>query len=343
MPIYLQVMGQFEHPIYLWALVFVPVLWWLFSLKQQSTTRLVHLLGGADRIRRLIPGFSIRKNKQQRAFIVAAFVFGVLALANVQAGLETQKIQRKGIDVMLCLDLSNSMLATDIAPSRLERAKQWIGELIDRMPNNRIGLIVFAGHAYVSVPLTHDHAALKMNLADVNPEQMPTQGTSLHEALAMARARFNPQEARYKSIVVLSDGEDHDEDALEEIKACREAGLVVSTIGIGTPEGSRIPDPVNGGVKQDRDGNDIVSILNEALLSELAEAGNGSYLRLQESGPEKLAGVLNNTKKGVYDDIQTKEYKSYYTYFALLSLICLVLEHYAGQAPAKPLQKQQYA
>ena len=336
-------MWQFEHPSYLWALLLVPLIGLLFRLKQQATQRFVDFLGGPERTKRLIPGFNIKKNKTQAILLMAAWVFGILALANLQAGLATQTIQRNGIDVMLCLDLSNSMLATDIAPSRLERAKQWIGQMLEAMPNNRVGLVVFAGHAYVSVPLTHDHAALKMNLADIHPEQMPTQGTSLQEALGMARERFNLQEARYKSIVLFSDGEDHNEDALDAVKECRESGILVNTVGIGSSEGSRIPDPVNGGVKQDRDGNDIISTLNENLLMNLAEEGKGTYVRMENNTPEGLTRLLNNTQQGAYDAVQTKEYKSYYSYFALLSLLCLLLEHYAGQSKTPSIKPQVYA
>ena len=336
-------MWQFEHPSYLWALCLVPLIGFLFGLKQQSTQRFVEWLGGPERAKRLIPGFNFKKNKTQAILLMCALVFGILALANLQANISTQTEQRKGIDVMLCLDLSNSMLATDIAPSRLERAKQWIGQMMAGMPNNRVGLIVFAGHAYVSVPLTHDHAALKMNLVDIHPEQMPTQGTSLHEALRMARERFNPQEARYKSIVLFSDGEDHDDDALDAVKECREAGILVNTVGIGRTEGSRIPDPVNGGVKQDREGNDIISTLNENLLMGLAEAGKGTYVRMENNTPEGLIRLLNNTQHGAYNEVQTKAYKSYYTYFALLSLLCLLMEHYATQQKSPSIKPQVYA
>jgi Ca-activated chloride channel family protein len=246
-------------------------------------------------------------------------------LANLQSGLKTEKIKRKGIDVMLCLDLSNSMLATDLAPNRLERAKQWLNRLLNAMPNNRVGLIVFAGNAYVLVPLTNDHAALKMNLADTKPDQMPTQGTSLGEALAMARSRFNPEEARFKSIVLLSDGEDHEEAALSEAETCAKAGITISTVGIGTPEGSRIPDP-SGGVKQDRNGQAVISVLNERILQEIAQVGKGTYLPINRTEAESLARTLNNTQQGTYSDIETTEYKSYFTVFAFLSLLCLLLE-----------------
>lgn len=319
-------MWRFEHPTVLWALLLLPLLGWLYRVHKKNREQAQIQLGGLQRLSQLIPGFSAERSLYQWVFLSAALVLGILALANLQSGLKTQKVKRQGIDVMLCLDVSNSMLATDLAPNRLERAKQWITRLLAKMPDNRVGLIVFAGNAYVSVPLTNDHAALKMNLADIRPEQMPTQGTSLGEALAMARERFNPQEARFKSIVLMSDGEDHEEAALTEAEACAKAGIVINTIGIGTVQGSKIPDPVNGGVKQDRSGNDVITALNESILQEVAQQGEGKYWPLDRTDAGTLASKLNNTGQGTYSEVETQEYNSYFTYFAGLSLLCLLLE-----------------
>lgn len=318
-------MWRFEHPEFLWALVLIPLLGLLYRWRHALQVRAEQQLGGLQRVQQLVPGYFAQRHLYQWILLTGAFLFGIVALANLQSGLKTEKIKRKGIDVMLCLDLSNSMLATDLAPNRLERAKQWLNQLLNAMPNNRVGLIVFAGNAYVLVPLTNDHAALKMNLADTKPNQMPTQGTSLGEALAMARSRFNPEEARFKSIVLLSDGEDHEEAALSEAETCAKAGITISTVGIGTPEGSRIPDP-SGGVKQDRNGQAVISVLNERILQEIAQVGKGAYLPINRTEAESLARTLNNTQQGTYSDIETTEYKSYFTVFAFLSLLCLLLE-----------------
>lgn len=318
-------MWRFEHPEFLWALVLIPLLGLLYRWRHALQVRAEQQLGGLQRVQQLVPGYFAQRHLYQWILLAGAFLFGIVALANLQSGLKTEKIKRKGIDVMLCLDLSNSMLATDLAPNRLERAKQWLNRLLNAMPNNRVGLIVFAGNAYVLVPLTNDHAALKMNLADTKPDQMPTQGTSLGEALAMARSRFNPEEARFKSIVLLSDGEDHEEAALSEAETCAKAGITISTVGIGTPEGSRIPDP-SGGVKQDRNGQAVISVLNERILQEIAQVGKGTYLPINRTEAESLARTLNNTQQGTYSDIETTEYKSYFTVFAFLSLLCLLLE-----------------
>ena len=318
-------MWRFEHPEFLWALVLIPLLGLLYRWRHALQVRAEQQLGGLQRVQQLVPGYFAQRHLYQWILWAGAFLFGIVALANLQSGLKTEKIKRKGIDVMLCLDLSNSMLATDLAPNRLERAKQWLNRLLNAMPNNRVGLIVFAGNAYVLVPLTNDHAALKMNLADTKPDQMPTQGTSLGEALAMARSRFNPEEARFKSIVLLSDGEDHEEAALSEAETCAKAGITISTVGIGTPEGSRIPDP-SGGVKQDRNGQAVISVLNERILQEIAQVGKGTYLPINRTEAESLARTLNNTQQGTYSDIETTEYKSYFTVFAFLSLLCLLLE-----------------
>ena len=333
-------MWRFEYPNFLWALLLLPILGWLYRVHKKKREQAQSELGGLQRLTQLIPNYWAERSVYQWAFLGAAFVLGILALANLQSGLKTQKVKRQGIDVMLCLDVSNSMLATDLAPNRLERAKQWITQLLSKMPDNRVGLIVFAGNAYVSVPLTNDHAALKMNLADIRPEQMPTQGTSLGEALSMARERFNPQEARYKSIVLMSDGEDHEEAALNETEACAKAGIVINTIGIGTKQGSKIPDPVNGGVKQDRSGNDVITVLNERILQEIAQKGKGNYGLLDRTEASTLASKLNNTQQGTYSEVETTEYNSYFMYFAGLSLLCLLLEQTMQTRVGKPTRRR---
>ena len=195
-----------------------------------------------------------------------------------------ENVQRKGVDVMLVLDVSKSMLARDIKPSRLERAKQFLLRLVDQLPNDRIGLVLFAGRAYLQMPLTTDHGAAHMYIQEASPDAVPTQGTVIADALRMANAAFNSKERKYKSIVLVSDGEDHDPDAAKVAKQLAQDGVLINTVGIGSPEGSPIEDPVTGELKKDQEGHTVISKLNEAELQQLATATNGYLSASRQCG-----------------------------------------------------------
>ena len=262
--------------------------------------------------------------------VLAAVVIGVVGLANLQSGSRSEKVERKGIDVMIALDVSKSMLATDLSPNRLERAKQLIARVIDKLGNDRIGLLLFAGRAYVSVPLTVDFSALKMNLASASPSIVPTQGTVIGEAISMSRQSFNSHETKYKSIVLISDGEDHDESASDEVKKAVSEGIMINTVGIGSPEGSPIYDPETHANKRDDEGNEIISKLNEKELQELASAGQGVYLRLgnTDAAADQIAKQINSTEQKNFGDSIFTDYNSYYQYFLIVSLLLIVIEFF---------------
>lgn len=262
--------------------------------------------------------------------LLSAFVIGVIGLANLQAGARTEKLERKGIDVMIALDVSKSMLAGDLSPNRLERAKQFINRVIEKMGNNRIGLITFAGRAYVSVPLTIDLSALKMNLAAASPNMVPTQGTVIGEAIGMARESFNAKETKYKSIILISDGEDHDEGAADEVKKAVGEGIMINTVGLGSPEGALLPDLENGGNKKDENGEDVVSKLNEKLLQDIAATGQGIYLRLgnTDAAAEAIARQVNSTEQKNFGDSIFTDYNSYFQYFIGIALLLILIEFF---------------
>ncbi len=275
-----------------------------------------------------MPGFSATRFHWKAALFLLAFIIGVIGIANLQSGARTEKVERKGIDVMIALDVSKSMLATDMSPNRLERARQLIARLIEKLSNDRIGLVLFAGRAYVSVPLTIDASALKMNLETASPALVPTQGTVLGEALRMARESFNSKETKYKSIILLSDGEDHDESAMDEVKQAVSEGIMINTVGIGSPEGSYITDPETGERKTDEEGNEVISKLNEKELQDIASAGQGVYVRM--TNPDITASTLekqvNSTEQKNFGDALFADYNSYFQYFLAISFVLLLIE-----------------
>ena len=188
---------------------------------------------------------------------------------------ETNKTNRKGIDIAIALDVSKSMLAADLAPNRLERAKQFIGKLMNEMPNDRIALVLFAGKAYLQMPLTVDHGAAQMFVSSASPDAVPQQGTVISDALKMSANVFNNAEKRFKAVILISDGEDHDEDAVKTAKELAEQGVMINTVGIGSPEGANIIDPATGEKKKDEAGNTVISKLNEEELKQIAKQPTG--------------------------------------------------------------------
>ena len=218
-------MLRFQHIEYLWFLLDIPlmIVIYIVWLKQRQAKLLK--IGDLQLVNELLPNYSQRRNTIKFTLLVLALFFGVISLANLQSGARSEKVSRKGIDVMIALDVSKSMLAKDVSPNRLEKSKQFILRLLEKLSNNRIGLIIFAGKAYTSVPLTVDISALKMNLSTANPDMVPTQGTVLGDAISMASESFNSKETKYKSIVLISDGEDHDETAIDQVKKAVDEAL----------------------------------------------------------------------------------------------------------------------
>ena len=277
-----------------------------------------------------MPGFSEQRGWVRFGLVAISLFAGILGLANLQAGSKSETIERKGIDVMIALDVSKSMWAKDASPNRLEKSKQLVSKLLDKLGNDRVGLILFAGKAYVSVPLTTDFSALKMNLATASPDMVPTQGTVIGEALSMARQSFNAKETKYKSIVLISDGEDHDEEAINEVEKAVEEGVMINTIGIGSPEGSQIIDEETGQPKTDEDGKEVISKLNEEELSSIATKGQGIYQRLNntEAVAAAIAKQINTAEQRNFGDTIFTDYNSYFQYFLGISLFLILLEFF---------------
>lgn len=326
-------MLRFQHSEYFWFLLAIFILVGLFFGAVNDRKRKLKTMGDEGLVNFQLRNFNIKAYEFKFILLLVALFAGIIGLANLQANAKTQKVDRKGIDVMIALDVSKSMLAKDASPNRLEKAKQFVSKLIDKIGNNRVGLIVFAGRAYVSVPLTIDFSALKMNLSTITPASIPTQGTVLGEAIKMARESFNTQDTKYKSIILISDGEDHDENANSEVKKAVEEGIMINTVGIGSVNGSPIWDEELQENKKDAEGNEIISKLNEAELQTIASNGEGIYAQLNnaENTAKTMATQINATEKKSFGDVVFADYTSYFQYFLLLSLLLISIEFFISE------------
>ncbi|NOT50306.1 MAG: VWA domain-containing protein [Chitinophagaceae bacterium] len=321
---------QFQHKelILLFAavglliLLFIWILFWKMKVKQRmGDKKLIDLLTGT---------YSSKFFTSKFIVVSVAFAIGVIAAMNPRQAGAADDSKRKGIDIAIALDVSKSMLATDLPPNRLERAKQFINKLINEMPDDRIALVWFAGKAYLQMPLSVDHGAAQLYISSAGPAAVPQQGTVISGALKMSAAVFNAADKRFKSVIVISDGEDHDEAALSTAKRLAENGVMISTIGIGSPEGSTIIDPSTGQIKKDDAGNTIISRLNEEGLKEIAEATNGIYVRLQNSD-EAVAAVkaqLSQIEKKAFNDVSVTSFKNYFIWFAAAMFVLLLAENF---------------
>lgn len=262
------------------------------------------------------------------------FLLGVafltMAVVNPQIGSKLKEADRKGIDLMIAIDVSRSMDATDIKPSRLDRSRQSISRLIDELSGDRIGIIVFAGKSYTQLPITTDYSAAKMYLSTLSSDMVPTQGTSIGSAIELAMESFDDKE-HSKSIIVITDGETHDKHALEKAEEAAESGITVHTIGMGLPEGVPIPIMQNGrraGFKKDNEGNTVMTQLNEDLLSQIASRGNGSYVRANNAraGLQTIFDEINRMEKQKFESKVYADYEDRFQYFLALAIVLLIAE-----------------
>lgn len=321
-------MLRFQHIEYLWLLWLIPVCVLIYFAWQKARAKRIKKIGDTFLVNKMMPNYSKKRNLFRFVLFCLSLFFGIVALANLQAGARSEKVERKGIDVMIALDVSKSMLAKDESPNRLEKSKQFLNKLLEKLSNNRIGLILFAGRAYTSVPLTVDISALKMNLSTANPDIVPTQGTVLGEAIDMARQSFNAKETKYKSIVLISDGEDHDETALDEVKKAVNEGIMINTVGVGSVEGSPIFDEETKENKRDEKGNEIISKMNEEELKNIAQNGQGIYMHLQntENTAQAIANQINTIEQKNFGDSLFVDYNSYFQYFLAASILLMLIE-----------------
>lgn len=334
---------KFEHPEYLYGLILIPVLWimWIVIIRLQKNSW--NNFGDRNLVQRLIPRVSYRLKNWKFILLLLAIGSLFVSLSNPQIGSKLEKVQRKGIDMIIAVDISNSMMAEDIKPNRLTRAKREISKLVDKLQGDRIGVIVFAGKAYTQLPITTDYSAAKMFLSSVSTDFISTQGTSIASAIELARTTFkesvDENKERNKAIIIITDGEDHEEGALEQAKEAAEEGIKVYTIGMGKPNGAPIPVYRNGrkvGHKKDREGHTVISKINEPLLNSIAEDGDGIYVRANNSnaGLKTILDEINKMNKTEIETQTFKDYESRFQIFAAIAILLLMLELLLGEKKA---------
>jgi Ca-activated chloride channel homolog len=322
---------EFQYPHILFALLGLPLIALLWFLMSRWKKRALQKFGDIPVVMRLIPDHSGRRPVFKFIIFLTALACVILGMANLRIGSKLEKVSRQGVDVIICLDISNSMRAQDIKPDRLERASMAISRFIDRMKNDQIGIIVFAGRAQTQLPVTPDHAAAKMLVHTISTDNIQVQGTAIGAALELAENSFNLKSRPRKVIILISDGENHEDDALAAAQEIGGKGIIIHTIGMGSPEGAPIPVKLPGRqteFKKDRSGNTVISRLDENMLRQIAAAGNGTYTRAttNEVGLNRIYNEIEKLEKRDYEAMNFTDYENLYPYFIGFAFFLLILE-----------------
>ena len=321
----------FAHPQYLLLLLLIPFFFLGLGLWMRTRRRRLRKLGDEGLVRDLMPSWSRSKRWVRAVLYSLAFLFFVIGLSRPQIGAKLSERKIKGAEIMIVLDVSNSMLAQDYSPNRLERAKLAISRITDRLQGDRIGLIIFAGSSFVQLPITSDYVSAKMFLNNISTESIPIQGTAIGDAINTAVKSFSAQSEHSRAIIVITDGENHEDDAVAAAMQAAEAGVKVYTIGVGSTDGQ--PIPMDGGLLKDKEGNIVVTRLDEETLKEVAQAGGGAYVHAgnDEFG---LAPIINDIKKmqdEEYSSVVFEEYDEQFMYFLGIALAFFILEMLVGE------------
>ncbi|MBW6497712.1 MAG: VWA domain-containing protein [Bacteroidales bacterium] len=335
---------RFENPQYFYLLALIPLLLVLFWISWHFRRRALKRFGQDHVVRSLMPWRSVRRPWIKFMLLLVAFSMLVLALANPLVGSRMQEARREGIDVIIALDVSRSMLAEDIRPNRLERAKMAVSRLIDRLENDRVGLVVFAGHAITQVPVTTDHSAAKMMLRTVTTNSVSVQGTAIGSAIERAMASFSGEDLQNKVVIIISDGENHLDDPLVQARLAAQSGVTIHTVGIGTQAGAPIPVYRNNqlsGFLRDNQGNTVVSRYDEVTLRAIAEATGGVFRHGTgaDMGLNSILDEIRKVEKDTFETMVFADYQSRYHYFVALALLFLLLEIFIFERKNKWLEK----
>ena len=331
-------MFSFEHTEYLIGLAIIIPLVFLFIGVLFWKKRVKKALGDDKLISQLTKTYSEKRYRLKFIMISASIVLLVIAAANLRKPILGDKEKKAGIDVMIALDVSKSMWAEDTKPSRLDAAKQCISSLLDKLDNNRVGLVLFAGKAFLQMPLTTDFAVAKLYVTNASPDAIPLQGTVVGDALQLCKISLNTKEKKYKAVILISDGEDHDPHSTEILKQLADNGVVVNTIGVGTAAGAPIMEPGTNTYKTDMNGQTVISKLNEGELMQIAQQTGGIYEHLgnAEMTANKITSVLNDMEKKVIENSgAAKQYASFYAFFVLMALLVLIVEVFITETKRK--------
>ena len=320
-------MFRFEDPIYLWLLLAVPVLFLVRFVVWKQRKNKLKKFGDPQLLRQLMPDASVARPRVKFALLMAALSLLIVLLARPQMGSRISKEKRNGIETIIALDISNSMMATDVVPSRLDKSKLLVENLVDHFTNDKIGLVVFAGDAFVQLPITSDYVSAKMFLQNIDPSLIASQGTDIARAIDVSMHSFTQAEKVGKAIIVITDGEDHEGGAVEAAKIARKKGINVFILGVGDPKGAPIPTG-DGGYMTDNTGQTVMSALNEEMCREVAKAGSGVYIHVDNTSDaqSRLNNELTKLQKGETESVVYSEYDEQFQAFGILVILLLIIE-----------------
>ena len=324
-------MYQIEEPIYFYYFAIIPVVivvfllafWWKKRAQKRFTDRAL--------LEKLAPNASTFKSVLKMVFLVIGIGFLVISLVNPKMGTKLKTIKREGVDVVFALDVSKCMLAEDIAPNRLEKAKQIITKIIDKLGSDRVGIIIYAGNSYPLLPITTDHAAAKMFLQNAGPDMVSSQGTAINEALNLAKTYYNNDEQTNRFLIIISDGEDHQEETKQVAQDMSKEGVKVYTIGVGTEKGGPIPMKINGsllGYKKDQKGETVITQRKPAVLEAVANAAGGRYIdgNKTEKPVDFIEELIANAQKNEFETKQFSDYKDQFQWFIGFGILFLLID-----------------
>lgn len=336
---------RFANPHIFWLLLLIVLLAAIFIYGVYVQRRRLRQFGNPELLRSLMPNVSYIRPQLKFYLLVVALVLIVFALARPQIGSKLEKSDTTGGEVMMVLDVSNSMLATDVAPSRIENAKMMLSKIIDQMPDNKVGLIVFSGDALVQLPMTADNVSAKMFLSTITTKSVANPGTAVGTALDLAIKSFGEENKDIgRSIILLTDGENHEDDAVAAAKLAREKGIMVNVVGFGSPQGSPIPVQGTMSFWKDKDGNVVVSKLNEQMCQQIAQAGDGVYVRADNSNIalRTITKQLSQLQQGEIQSAVYADYADRFYIFAWIALFILVAEFFILNRQNKQLNKYKW-
>lgn len=320
-------MFRFANPEYLYFLIAVPVLLLFFLHEIYSRKKKLQRIGDVSLLEGLMPDVSVKRRILKFVLVIFALICLIIVLARPQMGMNVDSKERNGIEMVVALDVSNSMMATDVSPHRMDKAKMLVSNIADKMINDKIALVVFAGQAFIQLPITSDFVSAKMFLDAISPNMMPSQGTNIGEAIHLSMSSFTNQENVQRAIIVITDGEDQADEAEEAAAEAAKKGIHIYVLGIGSPKGATIP-VANGGALRDKEGNIVITKLNEDMCNKIATAGHGAYIHVDNSNiaQERLYYELNKLEKTALGKTVYSDYAEQFQIFAFMALVFLILD-----------------
>jgi Ca-activated chloride channel family protein len=337
-------MYKIEEPIYFYLLVIIPAMFALFLLVLWWKKRTQRKFSDVSLLKKLAPNSSTFKSTLKLIILLLGIAFLIISLTNPKMGTKLKTIKREGVDVVFALDVSKSMLAEDIAPNRLEKAKQIISKTIDKLGSDRVGIIIYAGNSYPLLPITTDHAAANMFLQNANPDMVSSQGTAINEALELAKTYYNNDDQTNRFLIIISDGEDHQEETKQVAQNLANEGVKIYTVGVGTERGGPIPMRLNGamiGYKKDRKGETVITKRVPEVLQGIADASDGEYIdgNITDKPVNEIAKIIGNAEKNEFETKQFSDYKDQFQWFLAIALLFLIVDVLLFDKKTKWLRK----